>query len=306
VDSDDAEPSVSVAPFVSETDAHERVREQHESRRLLYVAMTRARDRLYLSSAIKEGVLTPGRGSLAEVLPASLKPLFGEAAKTSEQTLVWRSGSGRAFEWRVCKPVPRAPRVQTLFGDSNEPAQSFGRMSRESVRPRISVSDWFAGGLQRYASDDGPGDRLVGILVHRLLQATGSGLLVERDAESIVTSLATLEERALTPDLDRVLETAVRIHRRLIRVPLVSEVLASGVLHAEVPFSLHTDGPDGPVVLRGVIDGLAVMPDNRVIVLEFKTGARRAAHERQLALYLRAAGELFPGRTVEGRLIYDE
>ena len=114
------------------------------------------------------------------------------------------------------------------------------------------------------------------------------------------------DHQLLTDSLARVLETAVRIHTRLLRVPLVSEVLASGVLHAEVPFSLHTDGPDGPVVLRGVIDGVAVMPDNRVIILEFKTGARRAAHEQQLALYLRAAGELFPGRAVEGRLIYDE
>jgi ATP-dependent helicase/nuclease subunit A len=306
VDSDDAEPSVSVAPFVSETDALERVREQHESRRLLYVAMTRARDRLYLSSAVKDGILAPGRGSLAEVLPASLKPLFTEAAKTSEPTLAWTAGSGRVFEWRVCQPVPRPPRAQTLFGDTAETAQRFGRMSRDSVTPRVSVSDWFADGHQSYPARYGPSDRLVGILVHRLLQATGAGLLVDSDAVSLVTSLVTLEERALTPDLDRVLETAVGTYSRLLRVPLVAEVLASGGLHAEVPFSLQTDGPNGPVILRGIIDGLAIMPDNRVIVLEFKTGARHAAHEEQLALYLRAATELFPGRVVEGRLIYDE
>ena len=73
VDGEGGEPSVSIGPFLSETDEVEREREKQETRRLLYVAMTRARDRLYLYSALKDGVLVPGRGSLAEVLPDSLK-----------------------------------------------------------------------------------------------------------------------------------------------------------------------------------------------------------------------------------------
>ena len=43
-------------------------REREETKRLLYVALTRARDRLYLSTALKDGRVQPGRGSLAEVL----------------------------------------------------------------------------------------------------------------------------------------------------------------------------------------------------------------------------------------------
>jgi ATP-dependent exoDNAse (exonuclease V) beta subunit len=38
------EPSVSVGPFISDTDEAERERERHETRRLVYVAVTRARD----------------------------------------------------------------------------------------------------------------------------------------------------------------------------------------------------------------------------------------------------------------------
>ncbi|MEX2660371.1 MAG: 3'-5' exonuclease, partial [Vicinamibacterales bacterium] len=101
-DGEGHEPSVSVSPFVSELDGLEREREQHETRRLLYVATTRARDRLYLSSALKDGVLRPGPGSLAEVLPASLKPVFAQAAATAEDTLEWTAPSGRSFTWRVC------------------------------------------------------------------------------------------------------------------------------------------------------------------------------------------------------------
>ena len=106
VDSDEA-PSVSIGPFVSEMDEADREREKHETRRLLYVATTRARDRLYLSSALKDGAMVPGRGSLGEVLPSSLRDLFPKAASlsTSGGPLTWVSASGATFECRAC-PVP--------------------------------------------------------------------------------------------------------------------------------------------------------------------------------------------------------
>src|SRR3954464_3748394 len=109
VDGDGLAPSVSIGPFVSETDEAERDREKQETRRLLYVAVTRARDRLYLSSSVKDGVLSPGRGSLAEVLPLSIRDLFNRAAasRTIESqpagsgdqvsTVIWTAGSGRTY-----------------------------------------------------------------------------------------------------------------------------------------------------------------------------------------------------------------
>jgi ATP-dependent helicase/nuclease subunit A len=98
--------SVAVGPFVSEMDEAERQREKHETKRLLYVAMTRARDRLYLASALKDGVLAPGRGSLGEVLPQSMRDLFGRAGVSSTAAptgpVSWTGASGAPFEWRVC------------------------------------------------------------------------------------------------------------------------------------------------------------------------------------------------------------
>jgi ATP-dependent helicase/nuclease subunit A len=99
----DAE-SVSVGPFVSEMDELDRERERHETRRLLYVALTRARDRLYLSTSLKDGDVVVGRGSLAEVLPKSLLQLFTRAAfpLSGVSTLAWSGVSGTAYEWSVC------------------------------------------------------------------------------------------------------------------------------------------------------------------------------------------------------------
>jgi ATP-dependent helicase/nuclease subunit A len=99
----DEDPSVSIGPYVSEMDEADREREKHETRRLLYVAVTRARDRLYLSSALKDGVMVAGRGSLAEVLPESLKALFVRAASAPPgEAVEWTSAAGRTFTWRVC------------------------------------------------------------------------------------------------------------------------------------------------------------------------------------------------------------
>jgi superfamily I DNA/RNA helicase len=74
------EPSVAIADYQSEADEDALARDREETKRLLYVALTRARDRLYLSATVQDGVFRPGRGSLGEVMPATLKALFVQAA----------------------------------------------------------------------------------------------------------------------------------------------------------------------------------------------------------------------------------
>jgi ATP-dependent helicase/nuclease subunit A len=88
---------VSVGPFVSDSDEEERQREREETKRLLYVALTRARDRLYVSTALKDGAFSTGRGSLGEVLPDSIKALFVRAAQEPGATVTWTSPTGRSY-----------------------------------------------------------------------------------------------------------------------------------------------------------------------------------------------------------------
>jgi len=79
---DDAagEASVAIADYQSDADEDVAAREREESKRLLYVALTRARDRLYLSATVKDGVCRMGKGSLGEVLPAAVRARFILAA----------------------------------------------------------------------------------------------------------------------------------------------------------------------------------------------------------------------------------
>jgi ATP-dependent exoDNAse (exonuclease V) beta subunit len=61
---------------------------------------------------------------------------------------------------------------------------------------------------------------------------------------------------------------------------------------------------DARVVVRGVIDCLAMHPSGRAVVLEFKSGAPRTSDNDQMQVYVTAAKYLCPSFTVEGALVY--
>jgi ATP-dependent helicase/nuclease subunit A len=90
------EASVAIADFQSEADEDAQARDREETKRLLYVALTRARDCLYLSATVEGGVCRTGRGSLGDVLPAAVKALFTEASACGSDggIVTWR-GSDR-------------------------------------------------------------------------------------------------------------------------------------------------------------------------------------------------------------------
>ncbi len=125
--------------------------------------------------------------------------------------------------------------------------------------------------------------------------------------------------------MDATVAAAVDAWRSLRARSDVAELLASGRRLHEVPFSLLVPAsplsnapPPSPaaeagsrdgvrtaesLILRGTIDCLIRKEDGSIVVVEFKTGRPRAAHRPQLDLYVEAARSLFPGATVEGRLI---
>jgi len=92
--------AVAVGSFASEVDEERVASEREETKRLLYVALTRARDRLYLVTTRNDGVVVPGRGSVAEVLPASLLRQLAGGGPT--EFVEWRSSSGASHRFRVC------------------------------------------------------------------------------------------------------------------------------------------------------------------------------------------------------------
>jgi ATP-dependent exoDNAse (exonuclease V) beta subunit len=99
----DGEASVAIADFQSEADEDVQARDREETKRLLYVALTRARDRLYLSTPVQGEVCRMGRGSLGEVLPASFRTVLISAAALGDrlQVITWGGPSGMEHRFVV-------------------------------------------------------------------------------------------------------------------------------------------------------------------------------------------------------------
>ena len=98
-------PSVSVSDHESASDRDSEDKDREETKRLLYVALTRARDRLYLSVTKAGAKLILQRGSLGRILPASL--MMATAGVAAE--ILWQGHSMPHRIRRVPAPgeVPR-------------------------------------------------------------------------------------------------------------------------------------------------------------------------------------------------------
>ena len=302
---------VSVGDFQSEADEDHPARVREETKRLLYVALTRARDRLYLGTVLKEGRVQPGRGSLAEVMPQTLLdrmlPGIGEVD--------WTPTSRRVHRFRVCRAgetagVALAVGVDSATGQgSNAQPDDFAPLVDDAVPMRSvatvlgqRVRSAFGG---EFAGETGRSSRLAGTLVHRLLHRFGLAGSAEADVtrQTVIRLLrpeefsAISDNRAVADLADEILEAYTAISSRLD----IRSVYFAGDRWHEVPFTTRSE--DGSV-MRGTIDCVIRDPEGRVTILEFKTGSPRDEHIAQLDLYRTAAERLFPGSTVDVRLVY--
>jgi ATP-dependent helicase/nuclease subunit A len=300
-DGESGNASVSVGDFQSGADEDNGAKEREETKRLLYVALTRARDRLYLGSVLKDGHLQPGRGSLAEVLPATLTQVFNEAPLATEGTVSWRAASGAVHRFGVCAAAETsrttASREATARADDFEPLHD-SSVVRESILAAAGV-----GGVPGPERAGARSDRVVGTLVHRLLERHGLAANVDREEVSrAIGSWLRPDELEDIDDMDDVAIRAASAYAAVCGRDDVKAVCGGGERFHEVPFTMR----EGDRVLRGTIDCLVRRPDGSLTVLEFKTGRPREEHQRQLDLYRRAVEQMFPGQRVDGLLVYPQ
>jgi ATP-dependent helicase/nuclease subunit A len=299
-DAGDDSVAVAVGDFRSESDEDEVAREREETKRLVYVAMTRARDRLYLGTVVKEGLAQPGRGSLAEVLPASLLEKFSEAS-AGVRSVQWRARAGAVHSFEVAGTPFSGQVVGLASTERPHTATDFGLLQDTSPR-RITVAAAVGGQpVEAHAAFVGTdSDRLTGTLVHRLLQRHAiADTLDDAILRASIDRLLRPDERLDLGDRDRLFEQVMTAYRALCRRPDVRDTYLVGDAVHEVPFTLVDEGR----IVRGTIDCLVCTGD-RVTVLEFKTGRRRLEHDAQADFYRRAAQAVFPDAVVDARVIY--
>ena len=304
----DADVSVAVGDFRSDADEDAAAKDAEESKRLLYVALTRARDRLYLGSVLKDGMLQPGRGSLAAVLPPTLIDQFAAAGEAVE----WRASSGAVHSFHVVRDPGSGIR------DSNpknpEPTDPESRIPHPGLKPlidsapaRVSVASLVSTETDRSPLEQTPAasKRLVGTLVHRLLQRIGirepgSGDPDGRPIREIALRLVRSDEVDHLDDLQDTVGAAVEAYESICACEDVRVLYRTGRVLHEVPFTMRIDGR----IVRGTIDCVVETAPGTFTVLEFKTGRERLVDREQVQLYLQALGQLFDGASIGARIVY--
>jgi ATP-dependent helicase/nuclease subunit A len=297
--------SVSVGTFQSDADEARPDQELEETKRLLYVALTRARDRLYLGTVLKDGRMQPGRGSLGEVLPQAVQDLLaaGGGGSGDPMDVEWRARSGFAHRFRVRPRTAEVPETAVRLpgcgeGEVESPSDYERLTAVPFARPVTAEVDPI---FIRQEQADSASSALIGVIAHRLIERRGLGEVGPDDVRELLPVLLSDDEIPADPDnMGHLVQSAAEACAGLARQRDLVALLASGVAYHEVPFSARLDG----VVRRGVLDCLVRSADGRVTVVEFKTGRARPEHVTQLEVYRLAVALMFPGSRVEARVFY--
>ena len=179
----DEEIAVSVGTFRSAADDDAADRDREELKRLLYVAVTRARDRLYLATTLDDrGRFEVAKGGLGDVLPVEVRAVFERAAATPPD------GADGWLEWQGASDVHRfahvvaatAPVPLEIDRSQKEVASEFTRLTAAPSAARMRISTAGAGpAIDRQPLPeplvDAPDPRRLGTLVHRLLEHDALG-----------------------------------------------------------------------------------------------------------------------------------
>jgi ATP-dependent helicase/nuclease subunit A len=295
----------------------EQRREAEELRRLFYVAMTRARDRLYLAAEVDaQGQIARGARSLAALLPDDMAGVFGMARRApAGEAVEWVTNDG-TFAFKVCRPAAEAAAASEVLraGDPEQPAPGVAPLlaAERSVvaaatlpapagapeparRPRRA---------RRPASEPVPVDeRLVGTVVHRLFHRRADPGLSDTALLDLAGQLLPRDQGLAAGDRDVVGRQAVRLFRTLAGRDEVIRLFGAGECHYEVPFFYDPADRPGERV-RGLVDCLVIEPGGTATVVEFKTGRPRPEHYAQAAWYARAVGAALGIGPVQALILY--
>ncbi|MBL8648682.1 MAG: double-strand break repair helicase AddA [Sphingosinicella sp.] len=265
--------------------------EGEEHMRLLYVALTRAEDRLYVGGALgkRPSKAKSWHGHVADALAA----LGAESVDDPVWGGVLRHASGTPVP--VAVPAKAEPRAATAI-----PAWALA-MPPEEERPPRPLAPSAPQDDDPAEPPPGPALRAAarrGQVLHQLFERIG-GVAPENRAAAMRAWL-----RRTAPDLDA---DAITLE--------VAGALADPALgpwftadaYAEAPLSAVVED----VVITGTIDRLIVGEDV-VRALDFKTGRNPPSdlagvpspHLRQMRAYRDALARIFPGRRIETALFY--
>ncbi|HEX3883320.1 MAG TPA: double-strand break repair helicase AddA [Stellaceae bacterium] len=294
------------APFYEAERAAARRRDLQEYRRLLYVALTRAQDRLYVCGWQPQRATSeaPSWYTLCEAgWRDVLTPFDFDSRDLVGDRIGWAGQGLRLVSAQEARPergraaaASRAVVPSPAWADRPPPAEPDPPKpllpSRPSGAEPPTISPLADAGRDRFKR---------GLLVHRLLQSLPE--LPEAEREAAAGRFLALPMHAIPPDEQD------EIRRETLGVlaePGFAELWGPDA-QAEVPVV----GLIGGQALSGQIDRIVVTPD-RVLIVDYKSvrpppetpDSVAATYLRQLATYRAALRLIYPDRPVECALLW--
>ncbi|WP_206453774.1 double-strand break repair helicase AddA [Aurantimonas marina] len=293
----------------------EKLRAEEEYRRLLYVGMTRAADRLVVCGVA--GVRGPNENSWLQRVQAALRENCEEVIDAEGTLTAWRFGSrgagdklaaasapveteGRQIDLAPLPPeiLPPRPLSPSSAGDAAElvPDELAAGEAQAFVSPVLG---------ERAAEPSFAIRR--GLIVHKLLQVLPDIAPDEREAAA--RRYVTLGAPEMSPrDHDQLIGSALGVMAE----PEFAPIFAAGS-RAEVAVAGDISLGDRTYRVNGTIDRLAVT-DTKILIVDYKTNrppprtvdAVAPAYILQLALYRELLKPLYPAHAIEAALLFTE
>ncbi len=294
-----------------------RERALEEQNRLLYVAMTRAEDRLYVGGWV--GSKKPDRGCWYERIEAGLRASSEDgsgravARRFDFTSLVADGWSGDGFELTNEGHVVEAEQRELPIADEapqppwwTEPAP--GEPDPPTpLAPSQPLPDEAAAAPRAYSPliADDPRRWQRGLLLHDLLRHL-PGLPAAERAAAARRFLAQPAHGLSPEDIGQWANEALSVTE----APAHAALFAEGS-RAEVPLIGTVQTPRGTFTVSGQVDRLAVS-STEVLIVDYKTNRPppeaadgvALAYRRQLALYRALLQRIYPGRTVRAFLLW--
>lgn len=275
-----------------------------EHNRLLYVAMTRAKDRLVIAPYRTNGSETKQEAWCEMIRHGLVEKAGGLELDEAPYgpIAVWRDGS---------------PLARTLAAESDVPLLdpiavpdwlTAAAASEPEPLPPIRPSSALGAADRMTRPGDGPyapEARLRGTLVHALLERLPA--LAPEHRDGMARAYVKARAPRLAPDLrESILANALDVLGHADLAPLFGKGS-----RAEAPIAGRVVMPAGEIMVSGQIDRLTVL-DTEVLVADFKTTARPPkagqppprSYVAQLALYRTLLAEIYPGKRIRTFLIW--
>jgi ATP-dependent helicase/nuclease subunit A len=280
-----------------------RVAQDEEYRRLLYVAMTRARDRLYICG--HRGVREPQEICWYNLIAAALKPIATEMDDEAGRK-IWRI---EGTQKRVPEPkdVTAAEAFAPLPGWAREKVKAEPSPSRPLAPSRLPPDGLEEPAAMSPLMGDQKKRFLRGTLIHRLLQTLPDVPMEEREAAAralLASPAHGLDEAAR----DEIIAATFGV----LNEPGFAAIFGPGA-RAEAALVGQISFAGKPVLVSGQIDRLCVT-DTEVLVIDYKTNrpappdvdAVNPAYYAQMAAYRAVLRGIYPEKHVICALLWTD